>query len=138
MAHVLEYALRGLGDNERKVLQTIAGFRMPTDYSTLSEVLTGKDKPCKDAGELDAALAELEDRGLVGWDKRANRYDLHPIVRGVVWSGLDREGKERVYSRLYDHFEAIPMIEEWEEVNSLEDLTPAIEIVPHLDRDEPL
>ncbi len=128
MAHVLEYALRGLGDNERKVLQTIAGFRMPTHYDTLSAVLTGKGKPCRDAVELDAALAELEDRGLVGWDKRANRYDLHPIVRGVVWSGLDSGGKKGVYTRLHAHFEAVPMIEDWQEVNNIEDLTPAVEL----------
>jgi hypothetical protein len=39
MAHVLEYSLSGLGEVEQKVLQTIAGFRMPTHYGTLSAVL---------------------------------------------------------------------------------------------------
>ena len=127
MGHVLEYALRGLGNEQRKVLQTISGFRMPTGYDTLSAVLTGEGKPCENAGELDAALAELEDRGLVGWDKRANRYDLHPIVRGVVWSGLGDDAKQVVYSSLHAHFEAVPMIDE-DKVNRLEDLTPAIEM----------
>jgi tetratricopeptide (TPR) repeat protein len=128
MAHVLEYALRGLGETERSVLQTIAGFRMPTGYDTLSAVLIGEGKPCKNAGELDAALAELEDRGLVGWDKQANRYDLHPIVRGVVWSGLGDDARQGVYASLHLHFESVPMVEDWKEVESLEDLTPAIEM----------
>jgi tetratricopeptide (TPR) repeat protein len=128
MGHVLEYALRGLGERERSVLQTIAGFRMPTHYDTLSAVLIGESKPCEDAGELDAILAELEDRGLIGWDRRANRYDLHPIVRGVVWGGLPDETRQGVYSSLHAYFAAVPMIEDWHNVNSLEDLTPAVEL----------
>jgi tetratricopeptide (TPR) repeat protein len=72
-------------------------------------------------------LTELEDRGLVGWDKRANRYDLHPIVRGVVWSSLGDDTRRGVYTSLHAHFEAFPEIDE-DEVSSLEDLTPAIEL----------
>jgi tetratricopeptide (TPR) repeat protein len=128
MGHVLEFALRGLGERERSVLQTIAGFRMPTHYDTLSAVLIGEGKACKNAGELDATLSELEDRGLIGWDKRANRYDLHPIVRGVVWSGLGDDARQGVYTSLHSHFEAVPMVKNWKEVSSLEDLTPAIEL----------
>src|SRR5207253_10505072 len=77
---------------------------------------------------LDVALMELEDRGLLGWDKRANRYDLHPIVRGVVWSGLSEDMRRDVYTTLHAHFEAMPKIESYLQVESLEDLTPAIEL----------
>jgi tetratricopeptide (TPR) repeat protein len=70
----------------------------------------------------------LEDRGLVGWDKRANRYDLHPLVRGVVWSGLGDDARRGVYTNLHAHFEVVPMIDDYLKVNSLEDLTPAIEL----------
>ena len=84
-------------------------------------------KPFATLAELDAALTALEDRGLLGWDKRANRYDLHPIVRGVVWSGLDDDAKADIYGTLQVHFEAMPTIDE-DEVESLEDLTPAIEL----------
>jgi tetratricopeptide (TPR) repeat protein len=72
-------------------------------------------------------LTELEDRGLLGWDRRANRYDMHPIVRGVTWSGLDDEERQETYEVLHDHFEALPPIDE-DDVESLEDLTPAIEL----------
>ena len=33
--HVLEYALRGLGETQRRVLHTIAAFRMPATWDTL-------------------------------------------------------------------------------------------------------
>ncbi len=132
-SHLLEYALRGLSDWDLQVLQTIAAFRMPASYDTLAELLIAKARRSKRrpvVGEqgLDAVLAELEDRGLVGWDKRANRYDLHPIVRGVVWGALESEARQGVYTRLHAHFEAAPMIEDYLEVNSLEDLTPAMEL----------
>src|SRR5262249_37789027 len=126
-AHVLEFALRGLMDRARQALQVIAAFRMPASYDTLTALLVGEAKPCASEQELDAVLAELEDRGLVGWDKRANRYDLHPIVRGVVWSGLEEETRRGVYTNLQSHFEAVPMVNE-SNVTHLEDLTPAIEL----------
>jgi len=128
-SHVLAFALRGLDDKARQVLRTIAAFRMPARYDTLAALLIGKrKKPCRNERELDEVLTELEDRGLVGWDKRANRYDLHPLVRGVVWIGLGDDARRGVYTRLHEHFEAVPMIDDWNEVNSLEDLTPAIEL----------
>jgi tetratricopeptide (TPR) repeat protein len=60
--------------------------------------------------------------------RRANRYDLHPIVRGVVWSGLRDDTRRDVYTALHTHFDSIPQIEGWQKVNSLEDLTPVIEL----------
>jgi tetratricopeptide (TPR) repeat protein len=128
MAHVLEFALRGLDDKAQQVLRTVAAFRMPARYDTLAALLIGEGKPCDDERELDDVLTELEDRGLVGWDRRANRYDLHPLVRGVVWSTLGDDARRGVYTSLHAHFEAVPMIDDHLKVNSLEDLTPAIEL----------
>jgi len=125
--HVLEFALRGLSDRARQILSVIAAFRMPASYDTLTALLIGEAKPCASEQELDDVLAELEDRGLVGWDKHANRYDLHPIVRGVVWSGLGDDGRRGVYINLRAHFESAPIISE-DQISRLEDLTPAIEL----------
>jgi hypothetical protein len=126
-AHVLEFALRGVTELERKILHTVAAFRMPASYDTLAAVLVGDGKPFAKEQALDVCFADLEDRGLLGWDRRANRYDLHPIVRGVVWSRLDRGGREGVYVVLQTYFEPLPTVE-WEKVDSLDDLTPAIEL----------
>ena len=127
--HVLGYALEGLRDVHTRTLQTLAAFRMPATWETLCAVLVGADdgKPCANQDALATVLMELEDRGLVGWDKVANRYDLHPIVRGVVWSGVTDEARRGIYTNLHAHFEAAPEIDE-DEVGSLEELTPAIEL----------
>ncbi|MFL5586450.1 MAG: DUF4062 domain-containing protein [Ktedonobacteraceae bacterium] len=129
-SHVLEFALRGLDETARKVLHTIAAFRMPATYDTLVALLVGKRKPFPNENTLVTVLAELEDRGLLGWDRRANRYDLHPIVRGVTWSGLGNQAKQGIYQTLNTHFASLSMIDKdkWQEVNSLEDLMGAIEL----------
>jgi tetratricopeptide (TPR) repeat protein len=126
--HVLQFALSGLDDKARHVLHIIAAFRMPATYDTLVALLIGEGKSFEGENALDTALTELEDRGLVGWDKRANRYDLHPIVRGVTWSTLDEETRHSVYERLQSYFEVVPTIADWQHVNGLEDLAPAIEL----------
>jgi tetratricopeptide (TPR) repeat protein len=148
-SHVLEFALRGLDPPGRKVLQTVAAFRMPVSHDSLAALLVGGDgEPAQEQGllgmlkgvvretqfvkfqgeaDLDKTLAALEDRGLLGWDRRANRYDLHPIVRGVIWSGLDESTRHTTYGALETHFKSLPTVE-YERVNCLEDLTGAIEL----------
>lgn len=133
-SEVLAVALRGLSDAERRTLHFVAGFRMPADIETLKAILVrvgGEDdddpdgsqtKPFASFAELDATLDVLEDRGLLGWDRHANRYDLHPIVRGVTWSGLGDDARIDVYDRLRVHFEAMPTIDNWLEVESLGDV----------------
>jgi hypothetical protein len=103
-SHVLLHALRGLGPAELRTLHVIAGFRMPASMDTLQALLIRSDEqddpaqmPFATVGDLDRALTVLEDRGLLGWDRRANRYDLHPIVRGVIWSGIDDNIRADVY-----------------------------------------
>ncbi len=153
--HVLEYALRGLSKEQRKVLHTIAAFRMPATWDTLRALLveqgcvppavaTADDertakrpepnapKPCATVRALDLILTELEDRGLVGWDKKSNRYDLHPIVRGVVWQALDGQSRQGIYSDLRTYFEAVPKPPEYLKVERIEELTPAIELYQSL------
>jgi hypothetical protein len=128
--HMLEFALQGLRTSQRRVLHTIAAFRMPATWETLRSVLVGaeKQKPCRDDRTLDTTLTELEDRGLVGWDKAANRYDLHPIVCGVVWQALNAQAKRDIYGTLHSYFYAAPRPPVWTTVKSLEDLTPGIEL----------
>lgn len=139
-SHVLAYALRGLSIAELRTLHVIAGFRMPASMGTIQALLIRADdqddphkKPFGTLRELDAALTTLEDRGLLGWDRRGNRYDLHPIVRGVVWTELDDVARMALYGTLHDHFAAIST-PSYLEVDSLNDLTPAIELYNNLIR----
>jgi predicted HTH transcriptional regulator len=124
--HILHYALAGLDDHVLEVLRTLVAFRMPPIYDTLEALLVGPDNTYPQAQRLDAALGELEDRGLIGWDREANRYYVHPVVRAVVWQQTSSTDQRAIYAALEAHFE--PMATpDWTKVESLEDLTPAIE-----------
>jgi len=46
----------------------------------------------------------------------------------VAWNGLDPATQQGMYAALRDHFESLPKIDSWQQVESLEDLTPAIEL----------
>ncbi|MBK8966824.1 MAG: DUF4062 domain-containing protein [Lewinellaceae bacterium] len=126
--HVLKFALQGLSEPELKVLQTIAAFRMPTQYEVLLAVCSGAGKPCADSAVLDAVLTQLEDRGLLGWDRRSDRYDLHPVVRGVSWTLAGDAERAQAYQALHGYFDAAPKVDDYLKVNIYEDLTPAIEL----------
>jgi tetratricopeptide (TPR) repeat protein len=128
--HVLHFALHGLGEAPRRALHTLAAFRMPTAWDTLWALLVGEGKPCANDRALDAVLTELEDRGLVGWDKPVNRYDLHPIVRGVIWTMVGVQEKQDLYGELNRHFEVLPRDEA--QAKTLDDLTPTIELYSSL------
>lgn len=127
-AHVLEFALSGLSKDEQGVLNTIVAFRNPPSYATLGAILIGEGKPCPDNDKLDEMLTDLEDRGLMGWNRQADRYEIHPIVRSVVWGRVSEEAKRDIYTGLHAHFETVPRIENYREVNKFEDLTPAVEL----------
>lgn len=129
-SHVLSVALDDLGDVESRVLTVLAGFRMPVRYEVLLGLLVGsREDQCSTEAALGSALQELEDRGLLGWDNRlgVNRYDLHPVVRGVVWSRAGVAQRTRVSAALESHFSAMPTPVP-DEVFGVEALTPAIEL----------
>jgi HEAT repeat protein len=107
-SHVLAFALSGLTGEQRQLLNTIAAFRAPAAYELLREMVVGPEKPYSDDVGLDRALEDLEDRGLVGWDRRSNRYDQHPIVRGVAWTALDASSKRTIHQAFERYFASLP------------------------------
>lgn len=82
--HILTYALRGLTQSDSQVLAVIAGQPGSVPYGQLERSLLSAGTAVGTASELDLALSSLEDRALVGWDRTANRYDMHPVVRAVA------------------------------------------------------
>lgn len=77
---------------------------------------------------LDLALTDLEDRGLVWWDRRANTYDLHPVVRAYVFDQMNRGARIEAHRRVHDHFSALPP-EDADRASSVDDLRRTIGIV---------
>ena len=126
-AHVLQQATQDLSETEKQVLNVVAAFRMPASYDTLASLLIGESKLFAAEPTLDTVLQDLEDRGLIGWDRRANRYDLHPIVRSVTWSNLTQSVRQDIYALLSRHFGFMANVLE-DRVESFDDLTPAIEL----------
>lgn len=119
--------VRRLTEQELRVLHTVAAFRSPTVFPTLAALLVGGDRPCATQAELDRVLTDLEDRGLLGWDRVSNRYDLHPVVRGVVWSSLDPDARHGIDLRLARHLGEAPEVDQ-DSVTSVDDLSNTIEL----------
>lgn len=125
-SHVLTHALHELDPHGHALLRTVAGSRQPVDYAALKALFI-EGGPRLGADDLDQVLTDLEDRGLLGWNRETNEYDLHPVVRGVVWHGLDPGGRREIYESLASHFEAIPAGTS-DEMMSLAEARPAIEL----------
>jgi Domain of unknown function (DUF4062) len=82
--HILQVALGGLNEPGRSVLRGVAACQGPATYESLSASLVGPDRPLASDIDLDDVLNVLEQRGLIGWDRKANTYDIHPIVRAAA------------------------------------------------------
>jgi 3',5'-cyclic AMP phosphodiesterase CpdA len=78
--------------------------------------------------KLGKTIRDLEQRGLLQYDSRDRRYDLHPVVRGVAAGGMKSGDKERYGQRVLDYFSAQPK-SPWDQVRSLKELSPAENIV---------
>lgn len=123
-SHVLAHALGDLTGETRDLLHTVAAFRSPVGYDTLAALFVQRRDWT--LHQLDIVLTDLEDRGLLGWDRAANHYDLHPVVRGVVWSRLDGIRRQAVYGALEQYFSAIPTTSEI--AKTVEEALPLIEL----------
>jgi tetratricopeptide (TPR) repeat protein len=140
-SHVLKYALSGLTLSARKVIYIIAALRMPATYNMLCALLVDDRtirsklfwlffwrKPFSDESILDNVLKELEERGLIGWDKNKNCYDMHPVIKGVIRSELNRKAKNKIYRALQSYFLTFSPFPGWGHIKKLDDLTVVIEL----------
>ena len=54
--------------------------------------------------KLAAIVGDLEQRGLLQYDRQTRRYDIHPVVRSVASSSLSNQDEHRYRERVVDHF----------------------------------
>ncbi|MBF6590094.1 MAG: hypothetical protein IVW57_06110, partial [Ktedonobacterales bacterium] len=134
---ILQAALERLEPEVFHFLCQIAAFRYPVDYAALSVLnpyapsssgtpLT-EEETRRAQAHLNLALAELEERGLLQWDRAANRYDLHPVVRAYAFARLEGEDRQETFGRIRDYFEALPL-EDAETVHDVSDLRRTLEV----------
>jgi tetratricopeptide (TPR) repeat protein len=80
---------------------------------------------------LENDLHDLMNRGLLQYDKNNKIFDLHPIVRRYAYDQLTAADRATAHSRLVNYFDAVPKPEN---VKTLEDLAPVIELYHHMVR----
>ena len=84
--HILESALKMLPEKGHALLATLALLSKAAD----GDLLRAVNPHAADADALDAenllweTVADLEARSFLQYDRNSKRYDLHPVVRGVV------------------------------------------------------
>ena len=85
-------------------------------------------KEFKDAlPRLISALRDLEQRGLLQWDRDKNTYDLHPVVRGYAFDALEQPERVDICGRIADHFRSRPK-DRYSETKTLADVQQSMNI----------
>jgi tetratricopeptide (TPR) repeat protein len=97
------------------------------ETAALMATWSQSDSVLRARGQLAAALDDLEDRGLLWWDRSSNTYDLHPIIRAYAHDQLEDGDRVQANDRVSDHFQSLPA-ENLDKVASVEDLTQTIAI----------
>jgi tetratricopeptide (TPR) repeat protein len=122
--HVLEQSFNALRKRERALISRIAAFRGPMSFEAL-EIFRNPGERMR----FEAALTNLQERGLLQRDLTRNRYDLHPIVRHYCYYRLN--DKVGVHTRLRDYFANTPLPFN-EHPRNIEDLQQVIELYHHI------
>ena len=120
--HILEVSYNSLPSHEQKLLSTIACFRSPVEHSTLESISENKDA-------LDYDLHDLVERGLLHFDEKNKKFDLHPIVRRYTYERLTVPDRTAAHTLLSDYFAAVDIPAK---LQSLDDLAPVIELYHHM------
>jgi len=119
--HVLEVSYNSLPTHEQKLLSTIACFRSPVEHKTLESIVENKDI-------LDKDLHDLVERGLLHFDEKNKKFDLHPIVRHYAYERLTASDRTAAHTHLRDYFAAVDVPTK---PQTLGDLIPIIELYHH-------
>ncbi len=78
--------------------------------------------------QLASAIRDMERRGLLQYDRNADRYDLHPVVRGFASGGLQAEERDRLGQRAVDYFSQRPE-DPYDEAETLDDVRNGLRLV---------
>ena len=132
---ILRAAFEALPPGSRQLLSTLALLTQSVDYETLeafsphvpAEPAYAGDpgkRPLRDdkrkegqwkkvfsspeaRQRLQSTVRDLEIRGLLQFDDRTNRYDLHPVVRGAIFRFQRTEERDTHGQRIVDHFSSM-------------------------------
>jgi hypothetical protein len=77
---------------------------------------------------LTVTVRDLEQRGLLQYDRQGGHWDLHPVVRAVAFNGLRDPDRDHLGQQIVDHFSQQPH-HPFEQAEKLEDLRDGITVV---------
>jgi tetratricopeptide (TPR) repeat protein len=121
--HILQVAYDAMKHTKRDLLSRLAAFRGSFTHEAIMSI-----SPYGSEANLDAALEEVIDRGLLPLDRVRVRYEMHPVVRHYAYDRLmDKIG---VHTSLRGYFAKMPAPDD-DKIASVDDLAPAIELYFH-------
>lgn len=140
--NILKFALAALSPEGRELLSTLAILSEPVDSFTLfklnpnlgprskrqSVAETAAGNSGQSPRDLATIVKDLERRGLLQYDPRTKRHDLHPVVRGVAAGRLGRDEMELYGQRVVDHFSQ-QAHSPYEKAETLDDLRDGLTVV---------
>lgn len=77
---------------------------------------------------LTKTLSDLEIRAFLQFDRRTNKYDLHPVVRGIASGSQKADEKAEIGQRVVDHFSSQPH-NPYEKAKTMEGVENGLHIV---------
>ena len=77
---------------------------------------------------LSVTVRDLEQRGLLQYDRLADQWDLHPVVRAVAFNGLRDPDRENLGQQIIDYFSQRPR-NPYEQAETIDDLRDTITVV---------
>jgi hypothetical protein len=125
--HILTAALNALPPKSRQLLSLLTLMPEAVDTATLTALnpFLPEEHAAKELGEN---VQELERDGLLQYDGKTKRYDLHPVVRGIAAGGLAVEERDLYGQRVVDHFSA-KVHNPYEQAQTMEDVRDGIHVV---------
>ena len=122
--HVLEQSYNSLTPERQTLFSRIACFRGSIDYKALRAI-------AEKEATFDDDIHDLVERGLLHHTESNNKFDIHPIVRRYAYERLTAPDRTAAHTRLRDYFAAVDVPEQ---VQTLDDLAPVIELYHHMVR----
>ena len=96
LSNQFSLVLKGLTDQQQQAINAIAHFKQEIDYLLLAKFLIECLEIWTGENELNDALVEFENRGILEWDREQNTYFMHPVLRGLIWSRLNVTEQDKI------------------------------------------
>jgi len=116
------------GEREQARRQHAAAVKRRREYERAHAAWKAAPETLAAPGALTATVHDLEQRGLLQYDRQVGHWDLHPVVRAVASSRLPEQDRGHLGQQIIDHFSQRPR-NPYKQARTLEDLRDGITVV---------